>query len=72
MGSYVYFKNSPSISLLFFRPLLLMLYLKKKSLSKEFYCRVAFISYSTSNERKLSFVFQVLVDPIPALFTLPN
>ena len=46
MGSYVYFKNSPSISLLYFRPLLLMLYLKKKACPKEFYSRVDFISYS--------------------------
>lgn len=36
MGSYVYFKNSPSISLLYFRPLLLMLYFKKKPVKKSF------------------------------------
>ena len=31
---------------------------KKKACQKEFHCRVAFISYSTENERKLCFVFQ--------------
>ena len=45
--SYVYFKNSPSVSLLFFRPKVTFdVLFKKKAYQKEFYSRVAFISYS--------------------------
>lgn len=72
MGSYVYFKNSPPISLLFFRPLLLMLYLKKKPVKKSFIVGSLLFRILPKMRESCALCFKILVDPIPALFTLPN